>query len=334
MKCSAGYEPGNERPVTFILVNHNGSEVLKPCIESIMSQEPTRVSIVLVDNGSRDDSVRMVRSTFPDVNIITLGRNLGFAKAVNAGLAQVKDATAEYIAFVNSDVTLDPQWASCLVDYMENSGYGCVQSLIMKHEQRGLIDSAGIGVSRSFDVYDRENGRTIREGREQGRAIFGPCYAAAIFTPRAVNALTASGAFLDEAFNSFYEDVECSFRANTLGLRSGLLLRPLCWHRRSFTADRLPVQKHLLIGRNYFLFLARHIPPGMVLRSIPSITYRRGLLLCRMLRHPLLFLCCLAGSASGVLGLLGTWLARAPGRAGKSTCGARVLKDLRDGVYE
>ena len=165
------------------------------------------------------------------------------------------------------------------------------------------------------------------------RPLFGPCFAAALFRSDAVKGLSRAGGFLDERLVSFYEDVEWCFRANLQSLRAGLLHRPLCSHRRSFTADRIRPTKSYLIGRNYFLVIGAYLPLSTLAAKAFPILSRRGLLWARTLRHPLSFLAFLWGSLVGIASLPGRRLSTRRFLRERRTALSALLQRIREGQY-
>jgi GT2 family glycosyltransferase len=86
--------------VSIIVVNWNGERFLKDCLGALSNQSYTNCEIVLVDNGSSDDSVRFARENFPEVKIVGLSENKGFTGGNAAGL---EIAQGTYIVLVNND---------------------------------------------------------------------------------------------------------------------------------------------------------------------------------------------------------------------------------------
>src|SRR3989344_3202120 len=95
MKCS------------IIIPNWNGRRFLKACLGSLAAQSHTPYEIILVDNGSTDDSIDFTKKDFSRVKIIALPKNIGFAAAVNAG---IKKASGDFIALLNNDTEADKNW--------------------------------------------------------------------------------------------------------------------------------------------------------------------------------------------------------------------------------
>ena len=117
--------------LTVIIINWNTKELLGQCLRALYSAIPDAITpeVVLVDNGSMDGSVPMVRQDFPDVKVIANSDNLGFAAANNKA---IKNTEGSYILFLNTDVILKNGDIDGLVDFMDkNSRCGlCTPALI------------------------------------------------------------------------------------------------------------------------------------------------------------------------------------------------------------
>ena len=107
-----------EPNVSVVVVNLNGRALLADCLDALEAQDYPRrqVEIILVDNGSTDDSVAFVREVYPHVRVIEAGRNLGFAGGNNLG---AREATGDYLALINNDARTDPRWLRALVEALE-----------------------------------------------------------------------------------------------------------------------------------------------------------------------------------------------------------------------
>jgi GT2 family glycosyltransferase len=106
-----------DNPLSFIVVNRNTAELLVRCLDHIFQSDlQPSAQVVVVDNGSSDDSVFRVKERFPQVIVIEAGRNLGFAAAGNRGIQQAKGA---FVLLVNTDALLEKSCAQSLLDLME-----------------------------------------------------------------------------------------------------------------------------------------------------------------------------------------------------------------------
>ena len=100
--------------VTISIVNLNGSDYLRDCLDSLknLSYPKEQIEIIIVDNGSTDDSIEFLNKNCPEARIIRNNSNFGFAKANNQAAAQAK---GEYVAFLNNDTKVDENWLTELL---------------------------------------------------------------------------------------------------------------------------------------------------------------------------------------------------------------------------
>jgi len=103
--------------VTVIVLNWNGRCFLESCLLSLQRQALSAVEVLIVDNGSTDGSVEFVRQRFPEVRVIPLETNLGFAGGNNQGIRQ---ACGHYVALLNNDTEADPRWLEELMKALES----------------------------------------------------------------------------------------------------------------------------------------------------------------------------------------------------------------------
>lgn len=103
---------------SVIIVNWNTRKLLKPCLNSVRRQTQTDFEVILVDNGSTDDSVAFVKQNYAEVKIIENKTNVGLDEAINIG---AKKAKGRYIVFINTDMIADKNWLKELVEPMEKN---------------------------------------------------------------------------------------------------------------------------------------------------------------------------------------------------------------------
>ena len=85
---------------TVVIPNYNGSHFLAPCLDAIIAQTVQPAQIIVVDNGSEDDSLAVLERDYPQVKVIANKDNLGFAAAVNLG---IRAAETPYVLLLNND---------------------------------------------------------------------------------------------------------------------------------------------------------------------------------------------------------------------------------------
>jgi len=127
---------------SVIIPNWNGQQLLKDCLSSLVKQSFKDFEIILVDNNSSDDSLKFVLSNYPQVRVIKLHKNFGFARAINEG---VKQSTAEYVIFLNNDTWVEKDWLENLIKCAEaHPEVISVNSKLINFYHRKIIDGVGI----------------------------------------------------------------------------------------------------------------------------------------------------------------------------------------------
>jgi len=132
------------KKASVILVNYNGMSHLDVCISSVLKQSYTNFEVILVDNNSSDGSLEYARNKFPDLKFVVNDKNLGYAGGINVGLAY---ATGEYIAPLNIDTEVAPNWLGVMVAFLdENPQVGAVTPKVLLFDDRAKINALGLNI--------------------------------------------------------------------------------------------------------------------------------------------------------------------------------------------
>ena len=127
--------------VSIVVLNFNGKEFLKECLDSLMATNYPNYEIVLVDNNSQDDSVEYVSKTYNMLKIIRLSRNEGYSRAYNLAFGQVH---GKYMVLLNFDVKVDTNWLMPLVVAAEKDAtIGALQPKLLSMLDEGYFEYAG-----------------------------------------------------------------------------------------------------------------------------------------------------------------------------------------------
>ena len=170
---------------TIVIPNINGKGWLKDSIESIYAQTEQDFELIIVDNGSTDESLEQARSYCgrPNFTLIENGTNTGFSHAVNQGIARAK---GEYVVMFNNDAFAEPEWLAELIRTAETDlKIFAVQSLMLRHFERELADDAGDYVTWMGFACKTGDGRRASRYTKQKR-IFSACV---VGTPAQVHVL-------------------------------------------------------------------------------------------------------------------------------------------------
>ena len=220
--------------VTIIIPNYNGIKFMKDCIESLRVQTYKNFEILVVDNGSKDESVDYLRdleSYESNLNIkaIYLDENLGFAGGVNVGLAA---CDSKYVILLNNDTEVFPDYVEMLVNAIEKSDrIFAVNPLMINAHDKELVDDAGDGYSLLGWGYQIGVGEKVADFTKR-RAVFSACAGASIYRKSILDEI----GYFDEMHFAYLEDMDLSFRARLRGYIIGFEPNAKVYHLGSATS--------------------------------------------------------------------------------------------------
>ena len=249
---------------SVVIPNWNGRKFLERCLGALRRQTAGELEVLLVDNASSDDSVELVERDFPEVEVVRLHENVGFASAMNAG---IRRASGTNVAFLNNDTEPDERWLEELLACLDrHPGAAAATSKVLMLEQPGTLDDTGDFVWPSLLPYARGHGEPDRGQYDDEEQIFSPSGAAALWR---ADALAEIGLF-DETFFAYYEDVDLGFRARLAGYECWYAPRAVVLHHRGGTSgdNEFTLYHH---ARNRWLLLGKDAPAGLLARNLPRI---------------------------------------------------------------
>lgn len=218
--------------VSVIIPNWNGRKLLPACLDSILAQTFKNFEVILVDNGSTDDSVAFVKKNYLQVRIVALPKNLGFAAAVNRGVAK---SFAPFIALLNNDARAAPNWLSKLYQaVLAHPEVFAVAPKILQAKNPQLIDNAGDKINIVGQAFPVGRSEKVEKFNKPGY-IFGASGAASLFRKSVLKKLDG----FDEDFFFYFEDVDFSLRAQIAGFKCWYEPKALVYHYGEKTAAKL-----------------------------------------------------------------------------------------------
>ncbi|NLS76233.1 MAG: glycosyltransferase [Chloroflexi bacterium] len=251
--------------VTVVIVNWNGEGYLERCLSSLRQQTYADFEVLLVDNGSSDGSAALVRERFPEVRLLALERNAGFATGNNLGIRASQGA---YVATLNNDTEAEPGWLAALVAGMEAAPrVGMCASKMLFFHQRERINSTGIAVDRLGIAWDRDGGRLDAGAGLALGEVFGPCAGAALYRREL---LEETGGF-DDGYFYLYEDVDLAWRARLLGWRAWYCPAARVYHVHAGAGTEGSPMKSYLLARNRIWTLIKDYPGPQWYVRLPLI---------------------------------------------------------------
>ncbi|MCW0484462.1 glycosyltransferase family 2 protein [Gaoshiqia sediminis] len=205
----------------IVILNWNGEKLLPRFLPSVIeNSQQEGVGIIVADNGSTDQSVSLLQEKFPQVQLLQLDHNYGFARGYNEALKQID---AEYYILLNSDVEVTPGWIDPLIQLMEdNPEVGAVQPKILSWHNKdefeyagaagGFIDKLGFPFCRGriLNINEKDTGQY-----DQVTSIFwatGACMAIR------ANLFREAGGF-DADFWAHMEEIDLCWRLKNMGYK-------------------------------------------------------------------------------------------------------------------
>jgi len=202
--------------IKILILNWNGKHLLNPCLDSVSAIDYPNYSVIVIDNGSTDNSVKMVKEKFSEVELLELENNNRFAGGYNRCFTQLKNDYSGFVLLLNNDTEVDPNILNSFIHakemYGDNNLYG---GKIFYQDKPNLIWYAGGNVNLK---YLKISHRGIRQTDSaefskplQTDYITGCC----LFTSmEVINQLNG----FDERFNMYGEDVDLCLRAKKEGI--------------------------------------------------------------------------------------------------------------------
>jgi GT2 family glycosyltransferase len=252
---------------SVIVTNWNGRSDLEGCLPTLREQTHQDFEVIVVDNGSTDGSLELLEAEFPEVRVIPLGENRGFATANNIG---IREARGDYVALLNNDTEVDPLWLAELVASLErHPAAASVTSKMLLFDQPDTIDGAGDVLNWLFLPYPRGHRGPDRGQYEDEVEVFSASGGAALWRGDVLREL---GAF-DEAFFIYYEDVDLGFRARLRGYECWYVPTSVVLHRRGAATKGLTEFELFHPLKNRWFMILKNTPARLFIRHLPHIVF-------------------------------------------------------------
>jgi len=249
-------------PFVFIIIlSNNRREDTLSCLNSLVRGDYKNNKIIVLDNNSADGSVASIRAAFPDVQIVELSENLGYAGNNNIGIKVALDQGADWVFILNDDTVLDSGCLEFLVQVGEgDSSIGMMGPMVYHYDEPNVIQSAGGMLGKYWNSIhlaqnDPDHGQF--QSPHQVEWISG----CAILVRRAV---IEQVGLLDSNYFLYWEEAEWCIRANRAGWKIVNVPQAKLWHkgvRRDYQPK--PYVTYYLT-RNHLFTLAKHKAPIIV----------------------------------------------------------------------
>lgn len=252
--------------VSVVLVNFRGTSDTLEALRLIkaVDWDPERLEIIVVENGSGDNSAAVLRASAPGIKLVVSKENLGFAGGCNLG---VKSSSGEYLAFLNNDAKPDARWIRAAVErFEESASIGGVASKVLDWDGK-LVDYVGSAMTwfgQGYKPFTAEPQPTDANRRRD--VLFGT--GSAMFVRRSV--YEALDGF-DERYFMFFEDVDLGWRMNLRGWRFVYEPDSLAFHKHHASMTSFGAFKETyLLERNALFTQYKNLGEEALRETLPA----------------------------------------------------------------
>lgn len=249
--------------LSVIILNWNGEKLLKEFLPSVVANtRGDEVEVIVADNGSSDSSLEVLKDCFPEVRVIALDKNYGFAGGYNRVVSMID---SEFVTLLNSDVETPEGWWQPILEFMEdNPDVGACQPKILSYKDKtmfeyagaagGLLDSLGYPFCRGrlFDSMENDEGQYDSSPADVAWA------SGAALTVRKAAWDQVGG--LDERFFAHMEEIDLCCRMLNAGWRVCVVPQSKVYHLGGASLAQGNPKKTYLNFRNNLLLLHKNLP--------------------------------------------------------------------------
>lgn len=247
--------------LSVIIPNWNGKHLLKICLPSLKKQSFKEFEVVIVDNGSEDGSIEYIEKYFPEVKLIKLSENIGFAPAVNLGL---KICVGEMMVLLNNDTEVDKNCLKNLVrTAIEKKDIGFIAAKILNFNNRKLIDSAGDYIDAVGHADNFGRGESDSEKFNNPGPLFLATAGGSLFKREVFEKI----GFFDHQYFAYMEDVDLCLRAQLAGIKGWYDPSAIIYHIHKATSSKNPGFTEYLQYRNMTLTVIKNFPNKLLIKD-------------------------------------------------------------------
>lgn len=239
--------------VSIISVHYNGTKVTEEFIKSILQISYSPVEIFIVDNGSQIEPIEPLSAKYPKINFIVSDENLGFAGGNNLA---IKQATGEYLFFVNNDTEVPVNFMEPLVEHFETHPKTGMASPLIKYFDTNVIQYAGnekisllTGRSKRLGIKEEDKGQY--NYNFQTEMIHG---AALLVRKQVIDEI----GLMPELFFLYYEEIDWCTQAQNKGYETWVIGKSTIYHKESMSVGKNSPFKLYYMTRNRILYLRRN----------------------------------------------------------------------------
>ncbi|HJQ85831.1 MAG TPA: glycosyltransferase family 2 protein [Candidatus Binatia bacterium] len=219
------------RDVWIVVLNWNRRDDTLACLESLAKAELDGATVAVVDNGSHDGSVEAIRERFPDVRVVALPRNEGFAGGNNAGMQAALEAGAGAVLLLNNDTHVAPDFLQPLLEVLNgNARAAAVSGAVLRADSPSVLDVAYLDIYFGHGLVHRRGVNALPgEGFDAVKPVSAGIGCCLLIRAEALRRI----GLLDERYFAYHEEVDWCFRVHRAGLQIVYQPYSRVWHHGS-----------------------------------------------------------------------------------------------------
>ncbi|MBU6383022.1 MAG: glycosyltransferase family 2 protein [Verrucomicrobia bacterium] len=271
--------------IVIILLNWNGKKDTLECLASLTHMTYPNFQILIVDNGSKDDSVAVLRQAHPHIPILETGTNLGFAGGNNVGIEWALRHHAEWIFLLNNDTITAPDCLDALMRAaQEQPRAKILGAKILRYHQPDIVDHLGGFWNPQIGEFESPDAGHPDHPYYPMREVDYVC-GAALFMHRSVPETIG---LLEPKFFLFWEESDFCYRAKRAGLQVWTAPEAKVWHKVSSSFTGGKPHMHYFWWRSRLLWIERNCTPDEKKRLFRTVIAPE---IAKLVRHYLLKTC-------------------------------------------
>ena len=248
----------NNPHIKILILNYNGQDIISKCLESVMNIDYSNYSVDIIDNGSTDDSVEIIKKSFNNVKIHQINENLGYSRGYNYGFNELKSEIFEYYLILNNDAIINNNLLKNLFSNATHYGYNNIYgpkiyySNTLKLWFAGGIYNKFLGIASHVGMNEFED--TVFYKTQQTNYISGCCM---FISKENIDNLKG----FDDSYNMYYEDVDLCHRALKNDVKCYVVEGQPISHHVSYTIGNHSINKkyRMIMSQIKFIYKSNNI---------------------------------------------------------------------------
>ena len=246
--------------ILVVILNFNGWQETLTCVDAVLKQSYDDFHIYLIDNGSKDESLKKLTrfENDPKITYFKNPVNDGFAGGVNIGIKHAIENDYEYVALLNNDAIVAEDWLEKLQKSLETTDASVATGLLLNGDGT-KIESTGDSYSAWGLPFPRQRDGDVKTARDS-EYVFGGTAGASLYKTE----LFKDIGLFDETFFAYFEDTDISFRAQLAGHKAYYEKTALAYHDHGTTSSKMPGFTVQQTFKNLPLFFWKDVPLAML----------------------------------------------------------------------